>query len=101
MYYVLSSTKLNQVKGGLAQTSEATLGEQRRDGEGYALRDGDWRGRIEALCAVGLTASSLVPDSRRQPAAPTVGEHDHRCDRADADRAGQPMPWPADDVDLR
>ena len=27
---------------------------------GYALRNGDWRGRIEALCTVGLTASALV-----------------------------------------
>jgi hypothetical protein len=36
------------------------LGEQRRDGEGYALRDGEWRGRIEALCTVGLAASALV-----------------------------------------
>ncbi len=29
------------------------------------------------------------PDSRRQPTAPTVGEHDHRCHRADAHRAGK------------
>jgi len=36
------------------------LGDQRRDGDGCALRNGDWRGRIEALCTVGLTASALV-----------------------------------------
>jgi hypothetical protein len=82
MYYVLSSTKLNQVKGGLAQTSEATLGEQRRDGEGYALRDGDWRGRIEALCTVGLTASALVQKrSVRLPMVACGSVFAGRCSR--------------------
>jgi len=62
MYYVLSSTKLNQVRDGLAQTSKATLGDQRRDAEGYALRDGDWRGRIEALAVFSAEAHGTYAD---------------------------------------
>ena len=61
-YYVLSSTKLNQVSDGLAQTSKATSGDQLRDAEGYALRDGDWRSRIEALAVFSAEANGTYAD---------------------------------------
>jgi hypothetical protein len=61
-YYALSSTKLNQVSDGLAQTSKATSRDQRRDAEGYALRDGDWRGRIEALAVFSAEANGTYAD---------------------------------------
>jgi len=58
------------------------LGEQRRDGEGYALRNGDWRGRIEALCTVGLTASALVQKrSVRLPMVACGSVFAGRCSR--------------------
>jgi len=44
------------------------LGDQRRDGEGYALRDGDWRGRIEALAVFSAEAHGTYAD----PSTPFV-----------------------------
>jgi hypothetical protein len=38
------------------------LGEQRYDGEGYALRDGDWRGRIEVLAVFSAEAHGTYAD---------------------------------------
>jgi hypothetical protein len=38
------------------------LGDQRRDGDGYALLDGDWRGRIETLAVFSAEAYGTYAD---------------------------------------
>src|SRR5664280_1189204 len=82
MYYVLSSTKLNQVRDDSLNHPRRPWGTKRRDGEGSTLRDGDWWGRIEALAMFSAEVHGTYADPstlfRARPLMPPSPAPQHR-----------------------